>query len=57
MASYVKNVVPKTIKISLSFTLLSASATSRMFFLRFLFILTPISCVLISPDSAESYVG
>jgi len=43
--------VPKTIKISLSFSKFMDG------FWHFLFILTLISCVLISPGSAEAYIG
>ena len=56
MASYVKNVYTKNyynLVILLQVTISNVMDN----FWRFLFILTLISCVLISPGSAKTYVG
>jgi len=55
MASYVKNVYTKNYLNLVIFLQVTISNIMDSFWL-LLFILTPISCVLIPPGSAEAYV-
>jgi len=55
MASFVRNVYTKNYKNLVIFLQVPVSSVTDVFW-RFLFILTLISCVLISPVSAEAFI-
>ena len=55
MASFVRNVYTKNYKNLVIFLQVPVSSVTDVFW-RFLFILTLISCVLISPGSAEAFI-